>query len=135
MSLLVCCFSHPLADSLVIPEATCSIIFFTSEHVTTCTSSGVCTSSTCRQLCGYFILEIGWTVVSMVFSSSIISFQDAFVDYVIPKTYFNDTDKSYYASITTCVHLAHNSNPGSYLTPSFFPSIYMKGISGVHNAL
>ena len=45
------------------------------------------------------------------FSLSIISFQDAFVDYVIPKTYFNDTDKSYYVSITACVHLAHNSNP------------------------
>jgi beta-mannosidase len=41
----------------------------------------------------------------------IISFQDAYVDYFIPKTYFNDTDKSYYASITTCVHVAHNSNP------------------------
>ena len=48
-------------------------------------------------------------------SPSIISFQDAYVDYFIPKTYFNDTDKSYYASITTCVHVAHNSNPGIFL--------------------
>ena len=57
--------------------------------------------------------------MSIIFSSSIISFQDAFVDYVIPKTYFNDTDKSYYASITTCVHLAHNSNPGTLHPVSF----------------
>ena len=47
-----------------------------------------------------------------MFSCSIISFQDAFVDYVIPKAYFNDTDKSYYASINTCVQLDRNSNPG-----------------------
>ena len=34
------------------------------------------------------------------------------MDYVIPKTYFNDTDKSYYASITTCVQLERSANPG-----------------------
>ena len=52
-------------------------------------------------------------------SPSIISFQDAYVDYIIPKTYFNDTDKSYYASITTCVYLAHNSNPSIFLVHTY----------------
>ena len=35
------------------------------------------------------------------------------MDYVIPKTYFNDTDRSYYASITVCVKLDHRADPGT----------------------
>lgn len=56
------------------------------------------------------------------YTHSIISFQDAFVDYVIPKTYFNDTDKSYYVSITVCVQLDHPANPGTCLISSGFGS-------------
>ena len=51
-------------------------------------------------------------ILVLYLSCSIVSFQHAFVDYVIPKTYFNATDKSYYASITVCVALDKNSNPG-----------------------
>lgn len=60
---------------------------------------------------------------------SIISFQDAFVDYVIPKTYFNDTDKSYYVSITVCVQLDHPANPALTVDVKM-ECPYVKTISG-----
>ena len=63
-----------------------------------------------------------FTLHTHMHTHSIISFQDAFVDYVIPKTYFNDTDKSYYVSITVCVQLDHPANPGTCLISSRFRS-------------
>ena len=53
-----------------------------------------------------------FVIIKCVLFSSIISFQDAFVDYVVPKTFFNDTEKAYHASITVCVQLDQAQNPG-----------------------
>ena len=42
-------------------------------------------------------------LISVSFISSIVMFTDAYVSYVIPKTDYDESTKSYYVTVTVCL--------------------------------
>ena len=50
-----------------------------------------------------------FTAPKYSFGCSLVTFENIYVSYVIPKTFYNTTTNAYYVSVTVCVELLENA--------------------------